>query len=314
MRFSRRNFLHLAAGAAALPILSHPARAQAYPNRYVRFLVPFPPGGSTDPVARVLANRLSELWGQQVVIENKGGAGGSIGAQAVAQSAPDGYTILLGPAALAINPALYPMSPNPANDLAPITLLTVISNLMIVPITSPVKSVDEFINYAKSNRGKTTFASTGIGSSPHLSGELFKRKAGIEMIHVPYRGAGPAMNDLIPGRVDAMFSNLPGVFPQVQSGTIRGLAVTSAKRSPAVPDIPTIGETVPGYEVTTWWGLFAPARTPAEIVARIHDDALAALAHPSVKQRYEAIGAPVTASTPAELGVLLASDIRKWGP
>jgi len=313
MKYPRRQFLRLAAGVLTLPVVSRVVCAQDYPIRYVRLVVPFPAGGGGDAVARPLANRLSELWGQQVVIENKGGAGGSIGAQAVAQSAPDGYTILLGPAALAINPALYPMSPNPANDLAPITLLTVISNLMIVPITSPVKSVDEFINYAKSNRGKTTFASTGIGSSPHLSGELFKRKAGIEMIHVPYRGAGPAMNDLIPGRVDTMFSNLPGVLPQVQNGTIRGLAVTSAQRSPAAPDIPTIGESLPGYEVSGWWGLFVQSKTPNEIVMKIHADALAALAHPSVKQRYEAIGAPVTPSTPSELGALLASDTDKWG-
>ena len=314
-KLPRRRFLHLAATAGALAAVTRIAVAETYPSRYVRLVVPFPPGGGGDALARPLANRLSEVWGQQVVIENKGGAGGNIGAQSVAQSAPDGYSLLLGSAFLAINPLLYPSSGyDPVADLAPVTLLTVIPNLMMVPNSSRARSVQEFIDHAKANPGKTTFASTGIGASPHLSGELFKRKAGIEMTHVPYRGAGPAMNDLIPGRVDAMFSNLPGVFPQVQSGTIRGLAVTSAKRSPAVPDIPTIGETVPGYEVTTWWGLFAPARTPAEIVARIHDDALAALAHPSVKQRYEAIGAPVTASTPAELGVLLASDIRKWGP
>jgi len=313
MKPLRRQFLHLAAGAVALPIVSRGAWAQAYPLRYVRLVVPFPAGGGGDAIARPLANRLSELWGQQVVIENRGGAGGSIGAQAVAQSAPDGYTVLLGPAALAINPALYPTSPNPANDLAPITLVTLISNLMIVPITSPVKSVNAFIDYARTNRGKVTFASTGIASSPHLSGELFKRKAGIEMIHVPYRGAGPAMNDLIPGRVDTMFSNLPGVLPQVRNGTIRSLAVTSAKRSPAAPDIPTIGESVPGYEVTGWCGLFVQSKTPNEIIMKIHADVVAALADPSVKQKYEAIGAPVTPSTPNELAALLASDTDKWG-
>jgi tripartite-type tricarboxylate transporter receptor subunit TctC len=314
MKRPRRQFLHVAAAAAALPALSRIARAQIYPSRYVRLVVPFPPGGGGDALARPLANRLSEIWGQQVVVESKGGAGGNIGSQAVAQSAPDGYTILLAGPGLAINPALYPTSYNPASDLAPITLVTVIPNLMMVPNSSPAKSVEEFIDYAKANRGNVKFASTGIGASPHLSGELFKRKAGIEMTHVPYRGAGPAMNDLIPGRVDAMFSNLQGVLPQVQSGTIRGLAVTSAKRSPAAPDIPTISETVPGYEVSAWWGLFVPAKTPNVIVMKIHADAVAALTHPSVKQRYEAIGAPVTPSTPTELALLLASETEKWGP
>ncbi len=310
----RRQFLQLAAGAAALPPVSRIAWAQAYPSRYVRFVVPFPPGGGGDAIARPLANRLSEIWGQQVVIENKGGAGGNIGSQAVAQSAPDGYTILLYGPGLAINPWLYPTGYNAANDLAPITLVTVIPNLMMVPNSSPAKSVKEFIDYAKANRGKVTFASTGIGASPHLSGELFKRKAGIEMTLVPYRGASLAMNDLIPGRVDAMFSNLPGVISQHQSRTIRGLAVTSAKRSPAAPELPTIGETVPGYEVSGWWALFVQAKTPNDIVNKIHSDAIAALGHPSVRERYEAIGAPVTTSTPAELAALLASETEKWGP
>ncbi len=310
----RRQFLQLTAGAAALPPVSRIAWAQAYPSRYVRFVVPFPPGGGGDAIARPLANRLSEIWGQQVVIENKGGAGGNIGSQAVAQSAPDGYTILLYGPGLAINPWLYPTGYNAANDLAPITLVTVIPNLMMVPNSSPAKSVKEFIDYAKANRSKVTFASTGIGASPHLSGELFKRKASIEMTHVPYRGASLAMNDLIPGRVDAMFSNLPCVISQHQSRTIRGLAVTSAKRSPAAPELPTIGETVPGYEVSGWWALFVQAKTPNDIVNKIHSDATAALGHPSVRERYEAIGAPVTTSTPAELAALLASETEKWGP
>ena len=227
MQPTRRRVLHLTAGAAALAARPRSARAQTYPSRYVRLVVPFPPGGGGDALARPLANRLSEVWGQQVVIENKGGAGGNIGAQSVATSPPDGYTMLLGSAFLPINSFLYPSSGyNPVTDLAPVTLLTIIPNLMMVPNSLPVSTVKEFIDYAKANRGKVTFASTGIGASPHLSGELFKRKAGIEMTHVPYRGAGPALNDLIPGRVDAMFSNLPGVLPQVQGGTVRGLAVT----------------------------------------------------------------------------------------
>jgi tripartite-type tricarboxylate transporter receptor subunit TctC len=291
------------------------AVAQPYPSRYVRLVVPFPPGGGGDALARPLAHRLSEIWGQQVVIENKGGSGGNFGAQMVAQAAPDGYTLLLGAAFLAINPFLYPSSGYSATaDLAPVTLLTVIPNLMMVPNTSSAKSVSEFIDYAKANRGKVTFASTGIGASPHLSGELLKRKAGIEMTHVPYRGAGPAMNDLIPGRVDAMFSNLPGVISQVQSGTVRGLGVTSPKRSPVAPNIPTIGESVPGYEVESWWGLYAPAKTPAGIVIKLHADTIAALAHPSVNQRYEAVGAPVVTSTAKELAELLEAETQKWGP
>jgi tripartite-type tricarboxylate transporter receptor subunit TctC len=319
MKLPRRRLLHLTAAAAALAFLPHIAEArdktQDYPNRYVRLVVPFPPGGGGDAIGRPLANRLSELWGQQVVIENKGGAGGNIGSQAVAQAAPDGYTLLLGGPFLAINPWLYPSSGyDPVADLAPATLVTVIANLMMVPNSSPARSVRDFIDYAKANRGKVTFASTGIGASPHLSGELFKRKAGIEMTHVPYRGAGPAMNDLIPGRVDAMFSNLPGVLPQVQNGTVRGLAVTSANRSSVAPDIPAIAETVPGFEVAPWWALFVPAKTPAEIVTKIHADTVAALAHPSVRQRYDAIGVPVITSTPAELAALLASEIQKWGP
>ena len=309
MDLPRRRVLRLAAGAAVTAAWSSAASAQNYPSRYVRLVVPFPPGGGGDALGRPLANRLSELWGQQVVIENKGGAGGNIGAQAVAQSAPDGYTVLLAGASLAINPWLYPGSYNPASDLAPVTLVTVIPNLMMVPNSSPAKSVQEFIDYAKTKRA--TVASTGIGASPHLS---VKRKAGIDMTHVPYRGAGPAMNDLIPGRVDAMFSNVPGVLPQVQSGTVRGLAVTSAKRSPAAPEIPTIAETVPGYEVSAWWGLFVPVKTAADILVKIHADAVAALTHASVKQRYAAIGAPVTVSTPSELANLVASETEKWGP
>jgi tripartite-type tricarboxylate transporter receptor subunit TctC len=315
VKSSRRRILQLAAGVAALPALSRLACAEAWPSRYVRLVMPFAAGGGGDAIARPLANRLSEVWGQQVVIENRGGAGGNVGASAVAQSAPDGYTILLGGGTnLATNPFLYPSAYNPAHDLAPITLVTVIPNLMMVPNSSPARSVREFIDYAKVNRGKLSVGSTGVGASPHLSGELLKRMAGIEMTHVPYRGAGPAMNDLIPGRVDLMFSNLQGALAQHLNGIIRGIAVTTAKRSPVAPDIPAIGETLPGYDVSGWWGLYVPARTPGEIVAKIHADAVAALQHPSVKDRYEAIGAPVTTSTPAELAARLAAETAKWGP
>jgi len=315
MRFSRRNFLHLAAGAAGLPILFHPARAQAYPNRYVRLVVPFPPGGSTDPVARVLANRLSEVWGQQVIIENKGGAGGNIGAQAAAQSAPDGYTLFIGTSFLATNPYLFTsVGYDPIADFAPVTRLTAFTNVIVVPNSSPAKSVKEFIDHAKTNRGKITFASPGTGTIQHLAGELFKRVAGIELTHVPYRGGGPALNDLIPGRIDSMFATLPSVLAQIQSGTIRAIAVTSASRVPFVPNIPTVAESgLPGFDVSDGHVLFVPARTPAELIRKVNRDVVDALAHPPVRQRLDELAVVGVASTPAQLAAYLKSEMKKWG-
>src|SRR5215813_12495037 len=252
----RRQFLHLAVGAAAVPAMSRFAKAQAYPTRYVRVVVQFPPGGAADPVARLLANRLSETWGQQVVVENKGGAGGNIGAAAVAQAAPDGYTLLVGiDASFTIDPHIYAsLGFDPVADLAPVTRLCTFTNLMVVPNSSPAKSVMEFVNHAKAHQGKITFASPGIGTPPHMSGELFKRMAGIEMTHVPYRGGGPAYNDLIPGRIDLQFAS--GVaLDLIRSSQIRGLAVSSAARNPAAPDLPTVAEAgVPGFEVSSWYG------------------------------------------------------------
>ena len=290
-------------------------QAQSFPSRFVRLIVPFPPGGGGDALARPLAQRLSEVWGQQVIVENRGGAGGNVGAYQAANAPADGHTLLLGAAFLSINPMLYPASGyNPFTDLAPVSLLTGISNAMLVSNSSPARSVREFIDHAKANRGSVTFASTGIGASPHLSGELLKRMAGIEMTHVPYRGAGPAMNDLMPGRVSAMFSNLPGVIPQILGKSVRGLAVTSRRRVAAVPDIPTIGETVPGYEVKF---LVGPVRSRRD-TARHHRKAACRAAGRRagarvVKPRYEAIGAPVSASTPAELAALLRLD-AEMGP
>jgi tripartite-type tricarboxylate transporter receptor subunit TctC len=306
--------MHLAAGAAALPAVSRFTWAQTYPNRYVHFVVPFPPGGSTDPVARVLANRLSEVWGQQVVIENKGGAGGNIGAQAVAQSAPDGYTLFIATSLLATNPYLFSaVGYDPITDLAPVTRLTAFTNAMVVPNSSPAKSVKEFVDYAKTNRGRT-FASPGTGTIQHLAGELFKRTAGIELTHVPYRGGGPALNDLIPGRIDVMFATLPSVLPQIQSDTIRALAVTSATRVPFAPNIPSIAESgFPGFNVSDGHSLFMPAKTPAEIVRKVHDDAVAALAHQPVKQKFEELAVSAATSTPAELTAYLKSEMSKWG-
>jgi len=315
MKLPRRHFLHLAVGAVALPAVSRIARAQAYPNRHIRFVVPFPPGGSADPIARILANRLSEVWSQQVVIENKGGAGGNVGAQTAATATPDGYTIFLGGAFMAKNPFLYPSSGyDPVTDLVPVAKVCDYANVMVVPNSSPVKSVREFIDHAKANRGKITFASSGTGADPHMSAELFRRRAGIEMTHVPYRGAGPALNDVFPGRIDVFFGTLPSTLPLVRSGQVRALAVTPATRSEFAPELPTIAESgVPGYNYSAWYGLYVPAKTAGDIVRKLHDDTVAALSHPQVRQRFAEIATVATPSTSAELAALLKADMELWG-
>lgn len=282
----------------------------------MRLVVPFPPGGAADPIARLLASRLTEIWNQQVVIENKGGAGGNIGAQSVVSSFADGYTLLFAAASLATNSFIYPsVGFDPIIDLAPVTLICVFPTVLTVPNSSPAKSVGEFVDYAKANPGKISYASPGIGLPSHLATELFKRLAGIEMTHIPYRGGGPALNDLIPGRVPAMFSALPGVLPHVQSGTIRALAVTSAKRSPFAPEIPTISESgFPGFDASAWYALFAPAKTPIDIISKLHDDAIAALEHPSIRDKLAQTATQVETSTPADLSAHLKSEMEKWGP
>jgi tripartite-type tricarboxylate transporter receptor subunit TctC len=314
MKFQRRQFLVMAASASALPAVSRTAIAQTYPNRFVRFVVPFPPGGSADPIARVLANRLTELWGQQVVIENKGGAGGNIAALAVAQSAPDGYTLFMGGTFLATNPFLYSSVVDPTTDLTPVTRICTFTYVMIVLNSSPARSVSEFIEYCKANRGKISFASTGTGAA-HLSGELFKRLTGVEMTRIPYRGGGLALNDLIPGRVDAMFATMPSVLALIQNKTVRALGVASSTRSPFAPDIPTIAESaVSGFDVSDGYALFFPPKTSPKIVNKVHDDTVAALAHPPVRQRLGEIAASPVNSTPTELATLLTSEMDKWGP
>jgi tripartite-type tricarboxylate transporter receptor subunit TctC len=315
MKFPRRRLLQLAAGAAALPFGLFAARAQTYPNRFVRFIVPFPPGGASDPVARVLASRLSEVWGQQVIVENKGGAGGNIGALAAAQSAPDGYTIFIATNFMATNPFLYPtLGYNPLADLIAVTRLTNFTNVLLVPNSSPAKSLKEFIARAKTNTGKTTYASPGAGTIQHLCGELFRKTAGIELTHVPYRGGGPALTDLMSGRVDIMVATLPSVMSQIQGGTIRALAVTSATRVPFAPDIPTVSESgLPGFDVSDGQVLYMPGKTPAEFVTKVHDDVVAALAYPPVKQKFIDINVLTVSSTPAEATAYLKGQMAKWG-
>ena len=314
---NRRRFVGLTAAAIAAPsMLGSRARGANWPLRNVRIVVPFPPGGSTDITARLVGNRLQEVWGQTVVIENKPGAGGNIASDMVARSDPDGYTIFIVGPGLATNQFLYPsLSYDPVGDFAPVTLLITQPNVMCVPNSKPAKSVREFIAYCNDNRGKVTYASSGNGTTLHLSGELFKRLANVEMTHIPYRGGALAINDLLPGRVDVSFDNMPSIIGHVRAGAVRALAVTTKERVPVVPDLPTIAEAgVPGFDVSSWFGFFVPVKTPQEIIARLNADTNAALAHASVKPRFDDLGATPRGTTPGELAAFLKSEIDKWGP
>ena len=310
----RRRFVALSSTSALAPwLMPRAARAQStYPTRFVRLIVPFPPGGGTDAIARVVSAKLSAIWGQQMVVENKGGGATSIGTDTVAKADPDGYTVLLQSVPLAVNKFLFATLPfDPVADLAPVSLICDYPNVMAVPMSSPAHSVQEFIAYAKANPGKATYASSGHGTSVHLSGELFKRMAHIELQHVPYRGAGPAFNDLIPGRVHVMFNNTGAVMPLIKGGQLRALAVTSLKRAAELPDVSEAG--VPGFEVVGWYALFVPAKTPAAVIQKLHADAVIALADPTTKARLEQFGVGVIGSSPEELRLYLKAEMDKWG-
>jgi tripartite-type tricarboxylate transporter receptor subunit TctC len=307
----RRRFLQLA-GAVVLAG-SPAARAQAYPSRPVRWIVSFAAGGGNDIVARLVGQFLSEKLGQQIVVEDRGGAGGNIGMAAVLSSAPDGYTIGYVAPNNAINATLYDKLPfDFIRDSAPVGGTMLLSNVMVVPVSLPVRTVAEFISYVKANPGKVSFASSGTGASPHMSGELFKTMTGIDMIHVPYRGAGPAMTDLLPGRVQVMFDNLPSSIEHIRAGRLRALGVTSAKRADALPDVPTIGETVPGYEVSVWNGICVPRGTPPEIIATLNRAVNAVLADPKLQARFADLGGAPMPMTPAEFGNLVVAETAKW--
>jgi len=310
----RRRFAALSSAWTLVPTLAW-AQALAYPTRFVRLVVPFPPGGGTDAIARVVSAKLSAIWGQQMVVENKGGGATSIGTDTVAKSDPDGYTVLLQSVPLAVNKFLFATLPfDPVADLAPVTLICDYPNVMAVPMSSPAHSVQEFIAYAKANPGKATYASSGHGTSVHLSGELFNKMTGLKLQHIPYRGAGPALNDLIPGRVDVMFNNTGAVMPLIKGGQLRALAVTSLKRSVELPDVPTVSEAgVPGFEVSGWYALFVPAKTPAAVIQKLHADAVIALADPTTKARLEQLGVGVIGSSPEELRLYLKAEMDKWG-
>jgi tripartite-type tricarboxylate transporter receptor subunit TctC len=310
----RRRFLHLAAGAAALPAVSSFARAQAYPTRPVRIIVTFLAGGSNDIVARLTGQWLSERLGQPFVIENRPGAGGNIGTEAVVRAAADGYTLLLVGAPNAISATLYDkLNFNFIRDIAPVAGVVDVPAVVVVNPSFPVKTLPEFIAYAKANPGKINMASAGNGSTTHLSGELFKMMTGVNMLHVPYRGAPPALTDLIAGQVQVYFSNLPGSIEYIRAGKLRALAVTTATRSEALPDVPAVGDFVPGYESSAWLGLGVPRNTPVEIVDKLNKEVNAGLADPKLKARLVDVGGAVLAGSPGDFGKLIADETEKWG-
>jgi tripartite-type tricarboxylate transporter receptor subunit TctC len=308
----RRRFAALAATSALAPLLPRRAFAQAWPARAVRVIVPYAPGGSTDAVTRITSDQLSKIWGQQAVVENKPGAAANIAAAAVASATPDGYTILMGTSSLATSRLLYRSLPYAITDLAPVTLVCTFPLLLVVPNSSPAKSVTEFIAFARENKGKVTYASPGVGTTPHLAGELLKQLTGIEMTHVPYRGDAPALTDTIAGRVDLQIGG-SAMLEQIRGGQIRGLGVTTAKRSPLAPELASVAESdLPGFDVMAWFAFFVPARTPPAIVEKIHVDTATALSNAGIKAKLENIGMLAAGSTPEELAALFKAEMEKW--
>jgi tripartite-type tricarboxylate transporter receptor subunit TctC len=315
LRLDRRQF---SAGLAGLTALGAPsvARAQAgWPkNGTIRLIIPFPPAGATDVIGRIVAEKLSQAWGTQVVIENRAGAGGNIGSDAAAKSSPDGTTMVVGSVGFATNPYLYKSLPyDPVKDFEPVSLMAMVPNLLVVPNSSPAKTVAEFVALAKASGDKITFASSGIGTSVHLSGELFNKLAGAKMTHLPYKGAGETKNDLIAGRFDCIFDNITSILPLVQGGQARALGITTARRSRLAPNIPPVADAVPGFDVSSWFGIFVPTKTPAEIINKMSADIRTALSDQAVAEKLGALGGEIVASTPAELGAHLRREGEKWG-
>jgi tripartite-type tricarboxylate transporter receptor subunit TctC len=309
----RRNFLHLAAGAAALPAVSRVARAQAYPTRPVRIIIGFAPGSASDIVARLVGQWLSEGLGQPFIIEHRPGAANNIATEAVVRAPPDGHTLLVVSSANAVNATFYDkLNYNFIRDIAPVAGIIVVPSVLVVHPSVPAKTVPEFIAYAKANPGKLTMASGGIGSGTHLAGELFKMMAGVNMVHVPYRGGGPALTDLLGGQVQVMFPSTVSSIEYIRAGRLRALAVTTATRSDALPDVPTVDEFVPGYEASAWFGVGAPKATPAEIVEKLNKEINAGLADPKMKARLADVGGTALSGSPADFGKLIADEIEKW--
>ena len=299
--------------ALVATVIMTAAIAADYPTRPVHWVVPYPPGGTTDVLARLTAQWLSEKLGQQFIIENKPGGGNNIGVDYVVKSAPDGYTMLLVNPANGINATLYKDLPfNFIRDIAPVAGIVRTPNVMEVPATLPVKSVAEFISWCRANPGKVNMASSGSGTSVHLSGELFKSMTGCQMLHVPYKGAGPALPALIAGEVHVMFDNLPSSLPHIKSGRLRALGVTSAQREPSMPELPTVAETVPGYEATAWFGIGMPKGTPREVIDKVNATVNAALSDPGMLKRYADLGGQPIKGTPEDFGRVIAAETEKW--
>jgi tripartite-type tricarboxylate transporter receptor subunit TctC len=314
MKLPRRQFLHLAAGAAALPTVSRFAFAQTYPSRPVRLIVPFAPAGGSDITARLMGQWLSERLAQPFIIENRPGAGSNIATEAVVRAAADGYTLLYVTTANAINATLYDkLNFNFIRDIAPVATISRNTYVMLVHPSMPAKTVPEFIAYAKAHPRKINMASAGTGSPPHVCGELFKMMAGVDLLHLPYRGGGPALTDLLGGQVQVYFATTVASIEYIRTGRLRALAVTTATRSDALPDIPTVAEFVPGYEASSWYGVGAPKATPAEIVEKLNKEINAGLADAKLKARLADLGGDVLALSPADFGKLIADETEKWG-
>ena len=314
MKLPRREFLYLAAGAAALPAVTRIAGAQTYPTRPVHIIVGYAPGGATDIMARLVGQWLSERLGQQFVIENRPGAGSNIAAEAVVRAPADGYTLLLVGVSNAINATLYDrLNFNFIRDITPVAGIIRDTYVMVVNPSFPAKTVPEFVAYAKADPGRINFGSAGIGSPNHVTGELFKIMAGVNLMHVPYRGIALALSDLLGGQVQVAFASMPSSIEFIRAGRLRALAVTTATRSEVLPDVPTVGEFVPGYEASAWYGIGAPKATPAEIVDKLNKEINAALADPKMKARLADLGGTPFLGSPADFGKLIADDTEKWG-
>jgi tripartite-type tricarboxylate transporter receptor subunit TctC len=314
MKLPRRRFLHLAAGAAALPVASRIARAQAYPNKPLRWIVGFPPGGGADTVARIMGPWLSERLGQPVIIENRPGAGTNIAVQAVVNSPPDGYTLLFLGASAIVNTSMFENLPfNVQRDIAPVSGLIDYPMVMVAHPSVPAKTVAEFITYAKANPRKISMASFGSGSASHLAGELFKMTAGVDLVHVPYRGGAAMITDLLGGQVQVGFDVMTTSLPHIRTGALRALGVTNTQRYDGLPDVPSIAETVAGYEARTWAGVGVPRGTPTDIIVRLNREINDGLANPTIRARLADIGTIPMVFTPQEFGAFFAAETVKWG-